>query len=229
MTPQNISLKCSTTFRTIKLSSEESAKLLNVCRSQRTTVTGALGAALMDATSACLPGKKPAVLATAVDLRKLYNPPMPPSLMGYHISASRMFACPYVEDRNISQLWEIARELRANIVEDLETRVPITVAGLINTQYHNPPALEHGISTTISNWGVLPFQKKYGRWTLVEAEPTCNLNYISQPAVLVTTVNGCITLTLLAPIPILNAADLEALTSRFELRIRGMLDTTPAR
>lgn len=225
ITPQNISSKCSTVLHYITLSKEESSNLVKACRSQRTTVTGALGAALVDATAECLKGDEPIVLATAVDLRKLYTPPMSPSLLSYHVSATKMFACPVVPNRSTKQLWEVARDLRALIVESLKVGLPLTIAGLISSQYNQPPVLEHGISITLSNWGVLPFVQSYGQWTLSAVQPAANLNYISQPGILVSTANGCITVSVLAPAPIISPTDLEALASRYEVRIRRLVSS----
>ena len=78
------------------VNAEAMQRLLSLARAKKTTVTGALSAAIAHATAAVLaadgaggsetPVLYPVALATAVDTRRLYQPQLPAHSLGYHVS-----------------------------------------------------------------------------------------------------------------------------------------------
>ena len=79
-----------------------------------------------------------------------------------------------------------------------------------------------GGTSSISGWGVLPFVRTYGDWTLVDARPSVNMSSFRMPVTLVSTTNGLLTVTILAPTPVYAADRLEALRSGLVRRLKTM-------
>lgn len=97
-----------TRMQRFDLDAAATQRLVRVCRQHGTTVTGALGAAIMRATADQMAGssggasvsgssdaQQPPMrtigLACGADVRKLYAPPMPPSVLAYHVSGVPTF------------------------------------------------------------------------------------------------------------------------------------------
>jgi hypothetical protein len=103
-----------TRMQRFDLDAETTQRLVRVCRARGTTVTGALGAAIMRATADQMnvgggggggdngssgsggdedtdAHKHTIGLACGADVRKLYAPPMPPSVLAYHVSGVPTF------------------------------------------------------------------------------------------------------------------------------------------
>lgn len=79
-----------------------------------------------------------------------------------------------------------------------------------------------GGTSSISGWGVLPFTPTYGEWTLVDARPSVNMASFRMPVTLVSTTNGLLTVTILAPTPVYAADKLEALRAGLVQRLETM-------
>ena len=77
-------------------------------------------------------------------------------------------------------------------------------------------------STSISSWGVLPFKPTYGSWSLVTARPSVNMSHGRLPITLVSTVNGELTVTILAPSPAYSHESLDAIRAGLVERLSYM-------
>ena len=126
----------------VTLTAEESNLLLQQCRKAGTTITGALGAVMLQAAADVIGSvnsdstSSPITvsLSCAADTRKLYSPPMGIDVIAYHVAGVPIFArdlTPNDLPGASSQLWETAIQFKRTIEEAIAVEYPLATAGFM--------------------------------------------------------------------------------------------------
>jgi hypothetical protein len=165
------------------LSEEETAALRRHCREQKTTVQGALSAALMQAVAKELCETKKlrrvAVDNTATyDVRALLDTGVDDS-MGTFVSATISFhyAGPSVG------FWDLAREVRREIAHNVNSGLVFTmirIQTMMSSKAKSPEQLRGQVdkfrkpATFVTNMGLLDYPRKVGPW--IRESQTCVLS-----------------------------------------------------
>ena len=102
-----------------ELAPAELARLLTACKRERTTVTGALGAALLVALREEQRRARSVILT--FDARRMLEPPVGPDEVG--LFAGVAVSTQRIDDR--ARLWPLAREVRADLREAIARREPL--------------------------------------------------------------------------------------------------------
>lgn len=228
ISPIEMSRACSTMVNYLDFDQDETRKLLHVCRQHSTTITGALAAAIADSVGGMAAADGDFVaLGCGLDMRPLYSPKLSPNVLCYQVGGTSILWRKHQAQRSSMELWTMARQFRQEIVQSIDSGNSLAVTSLIaDLTYNSPPTFDMKISASLSNWGVLPFQTtKYGPWGITDARPAVNMAYLRLPVFLATTACEKLTVTLLAPHPAYDRADIQNLLQAVNVRIRAMLTT----
>ncbi|MEK6290182.1 MAG: hypothetical protein V4793_02150 [Paraburkholderia tropica] len=191
--------------RRLRLPRELSTRLVQRAREERTTVHGALCSAFVTAGRSLLPAwrHESVVLHSPVDLRRLWRKQHD---FGFFLTSTRATIEPSLN----SSTWEFARE----VLRRLDPEGARHAAGLRVRQYKallssgmsakdamKPPGAEQAPDLGITNLGVLPGTSKSGRFRLSKLwGPLARGRNPSYPTVAVSTIDGCIHLTMMSDV-----------------------------
>lgn len=219
-----------TRVQSFEIDAETTQALLQSARNAHTTLTGVISAAGMQATADVIAVLEPPsthelkiAIACGADTRKLYNQPIPSSILGYHVSGVPTFAhtltpdpaytAAAIEDTTgnpspaiQAQMWETAVSMRAQIQTSLAGRYPLAIAGYIGFiwgSYLDPNAkpTPKPFTLSLTNWGQTPFHAEYGSGSsslrLLAVRPAVNMAYTTYPILIASTASGKLTISLL--------------------------------
>lgn len=234
-----LAAESTTRIQRFTLDEETTNMLLQACRKAKTTITGAISAAVMQAcadviastkgtqgvTGVSSTGELKIGIACGADTRKLYQRPIPSNLLAYHVSGVPMFArtirpsstlATQDKDALLKQLWDTSVDMRSHIQQALAHGYPLTIAGLVggiwasNLKPKAQPAPKP-FTVSLTNWGITPFQQSYGpNLRLVAMEPAVSMGHTTYPVVIASSAAGSLTVSVLTTREVIREAHAEA-------------------
>ena len=216
--PQNdLAKHCHTEATYVTLNKEQTEKLTEKCHRVGVTVTSAIGSAILCAAATLVSDQSAAHLAFAIaaDTRRRCLPPIPNHDLSYQVSGILLFATPAAGTPTTSDgMWQLARTFAHHIKTSIDANQILITGKFIGKMYEkNLESVNIADAPTsgISNWGVLPFVEQYGKWKLVAMTPLSNMIRLPMPMALVQTVNGALTISFFAAVPLTLSSTLEKL------------------
>ncbi|UJR11506.1 hypothetical protein I4U23_015687 [Adineta vaga] len=185
-----------------RLNKQQTKKLMEKCRQESVTVTSAVSTAILCSASTLVSvdnnQETQLVLAIAADTRRRYVPPMPNHDLSYQVSGTMAYALPTNNTPTVPQgMWQLAKVFGHHVKASVDAGQTLALAMIMGILYQKslgPPNLAAVPTCGISNWGLLPFQERYGQWELTEMTPFVNMIRAPMPFLLVQTVNGVLTI-----------------------------------
>jgi hypothetical protein len=214
------------------LNKEETQKLVEKCRQEGVTVTSAVSSAILyvASTLVSVEGDQATqlILAIAADTRRRCVPPLPNHDLSYQVSGTMAFT---MSTRDIlttpKGMWRLAKTFGHHVktsVDAVQTLALGMIMGKLYQKNLGPPNLAEMLTCGISNWGLLPFCERYGRWELVAMTPLGNMIRVATPITLVQTVNGLLTIGHSGAAPIIAPSTLENLRDGTMHNLRQMIE-----
>ncbi|UJR12767.1 hypothetical protein I4U23_016941 [Adineta vaga] len=221
-----------TGFASYSLTKEETQKLLEKCRSESVTMTSAISSAILSAitTSVSMANEQTTqlTLAFAADIRRRCIPPVPNHDLSYQVSEIITFKH---STRDISatlkDMWKLATTIGHHLKTSIDAGQMFVLGRFMGMFYQRNIGsinLENFPTCEISNWGVLPFREKYGKWNLEAMTPFSSMIRSPIPFVLIYTVNGVLTIVYHGSSPIISVSVLETLCNSTINNIRKMME-----
>ena len=210
------------------LTKEETQKLFENCHREGVTVTSAISSAILCAVSTLVDNKSGnLVYAIAADVRRRYIPPMPNYLLSCQIAAVDPFSMAVSDVPTMPQdTWKLAKIVGEHIKTSINAG-RIFGAGMIMGKVYErslgPVNLSGCPTCGISNWGLLSFQERYGKWKLTGMTYFGNVVRLPMPMAVVYTVNGVLSIAYSMPIPIFSSSTLEKLHNGTMENVRQLL------
>jgi len=207
---------------------EESARLLQACRENGTSVTAAVAIAMLDAmadvsnTLENTISPRNFVTQIAADLRRHYSQPIDKEHLFYHAACTAPMKLYTMGNLSSSEMWEEARVGRKHVIESSKRGDAKGAAQLLGSilgfEEYIPPC-----TATLTSWGKLPIQATYGPWTLGAHRPcvnTCNSKLVM---VICTTVQNKTNLAFVANSNVSNDKVLELVKMRTYEKLLTMM------
>jgi hypothetical protein len=175
------------------------------------------------------------LLSVTSSLRHRYADPVPTEQLGVHISGvdpSLVFSKDVSSRQSPSDLWEAARELRAQLREamrpgrDAHWLLAYATGAAITLQLRVPQLDLCSILVTDS--APFPTPDRIGVYRLREVRPLNNGRAHSYPYVIVSKSPAGLLLSLFAPVPAFAVEDLEAVLEGATERLRAALRAEPS-
>jgi len=237
LTPSTLVATGTTLIRYTELSRTDSEQLLARCKEMKTTLTGAMGAAILHATAVTIAeiegddSQRPykISLSCGADTRKFYTPSLSRDVLAFHVSGVPTYAVSLLSKiPQPESLWALANGYRENITDSLKHEYPLAIAEYIGKIWSNsldPAAsvIPKPITLSLTNWGALPLQKSYGNLRLVHLFPAVNLSHLAFPCVITNTVSGKLTITVLTHSTAINPEHNELLIKNIQQVLSKML------
>ena len=223
---------CHTEVSYGSLNKEETQKLTEKCRREGVTVTAAISSAILCVSSTLLNnGADQAARLTftiAADTRRRCIPPLPNHDLSYQVSGVIPFT---MSPRDVSTtsegMWQIARNFRHHLKTSIDAGHVLALGMIMGKSYQmilGPINLAEFPTCGISNWGLLPFCERYGKWELAMMTPFCNTTRFGMPMNLIQTVNGVLTIGHLGAAPLITPSTLEKLRDGTMQNLRQMIE-----
>lgn len=239
----------STRVQRVTFSAAESQRLLEACRSARTTITGALAAAILRASATVIrdfavPMSSPAkdsssddsasqlAMSCGIDTRKLYDAPVGESVLSYHVSGLPLFLKSFegVLNASTAELWIMASEYKKTITDAIACEYPLALSGFIGKIWaanldEDAPPVPKRLSASLTNWGALPFT--LGEYSpsikLLAALPVVNNSNMVVPNFIASSVSNELSVTLLTHVPCVSSHHADALLAEFRKCLAAMI------
>jgi hypothetical protein len=231
-----------TLIRYLEIGKDESQALLERCREHGTTLTGALGSAILQATADTIgelavetrvaedaSSAYNVSLSCGADTRKLYTPKLASDVLSYHVSGVPTFAIALTPHHSPPEaLWKLAQDYRQTITDCLKVEYPLAIAGYIGKIWANSLDAAASVEAkpmtlSLTNWGALALQESYGELRLLNLFPAVNLSHSAFPCVIAQSTAGSLTITVLTHSNIIDPDHAQLLLDNIHKVIRDML------
>ncbi len=209
-----------------KLDSELTARLLDVCRQQKTTIQGALGAAMLLAVAEktnLFQGKNHYLsFQSAVNLR----PRLKPKISNEHLTLMASFINTFHNLRENNTFWDLARDIKQKLEKGLASadafKFMLASKTLLQFMLKNP--YKSPLSASLTNIGRINIPHNYGQIELEE------ISFVAAQAAFggtfttaVSTFRGQMVLNIMFSQPSMSTETAETLASDMISIIRGSL------
>lgn len=203
------------------LDKEETRKLIEKCHREGVTMTSAISSAMLCVASTLINNNNNGDQAThltqaiGADTRRRCIPPIPNHDLSYQVSGVLAFTMPARHVPTTTKgMWELAKIYGNHLKTSIDAGQILALATIMGKIYQkNLESFNIAELPTcgISNWGSLPFSEHYGKWELLKMTPLGNMSRLPMPMALVQTVNGVLTISYFAPVPVFPPSILEKL------------------
>jgi hypothetical protein len=167
-------------------------------------------------------------IACGADTRKMYDQPIGPDELGYHVSGIPFFSAAIQAFSPPATLWKRAIDYRALIRDALSAEYPLAVSGFVSQIW--AAALDSAtvpapkpFTVSLTNWGQVAVKEQYGKLRVTGFYPLVNMSHAAYPVFIATTAGGKTTITLLTTIGAVDQALAHRLLQRTVALIREML------
>jgi len=201
------------------LNKEETQKLMEKCHREGVTMTSAISSAIISVTSTVVSASgdqaTQLMLAIAADSRRRCVPPVPNHDLSYQVSGILSFTMPPRDVPTTPEgMWQLAKTFGHHVKTSIAAGQILALGMIMGKIYQKnlgPVNLAEMPTSGISNWGVLPFRERYGRWELVAMTPSGSMTRLAIPMTVVQTVNGVLTIGHFGGAPVISLSTLENL------------------
>jgi hypothetical protein len=223
---------CHTEVSYGSLNKEDTQKLAEKCHRESVTVTSAISAAILCVSSTLVNnGGNQAtqmLFAIAADTRRRCVPPVPNHDLSYQVSGIMSFTMP---PRNAPTtpkgMWQLAKTFGHHVKTSIDAGQILAIGTMMGKLYQKNMGsvnLAEFPTCGISNWGVLPFGERYGKWEFVAMTPISNMIRLAVPMSIVQTVNGVLTIAHFGAAPIVTTSTLDNLRDGTMHNLRQMIE-----
>jgi hypothetical protein len=198
------------------LNKEETRKLLEKCHHEGVTMTSIISSAILCVASTLVSDQAAQLTyAIAADTRRRCIPPVPNYDLSNQVSGVLSFTMPASGVPITPQgMWQLAKKFGHYMNMSIEARQILAIGMVMGKLYQKSIGslyLTHLPTCGISNWGLLPFRERYGKWELTAMTPFGNMIRLAMPVALVQTVNGVLTIGHFGSAPLISPSTLEKL------------------
>jgi hypothetical protein len=222
---------CHTEASYSSLSKEETQKLVDKCHREGMTVTSAVSSAIICVIPAVLnvgdDQTTHITMAIAADTRRRCIPPVPNHDLSYQVSGTMAFIMPARDTpTTLEGMWQLASTFGDHVKTAINAGQTLALGMIMGKLYQRnigPPNVAEIPTCGISNWGLLPFRDRYGKWELVAMTPFANIIRAAMPFIIIQTVNGILTIGYIGSAPIIPPSTLENLRNSTMHNLRQMI------
>jgi len=199
-----------------EIQSDSMASMIQNCRNNGTTVTGAVAASIADAFAATKraidPQIKHSICTTmlAADIRKYYKKPLNTNVLGFHVTST--LPAPIKSDGagKLNDLWSHAKYFRGKIDESVNLKFPLWLEPLTRYMFRKPPGFKHSPTVFYTNWGVSPIKPSYGKdWQVCNVTPAITTTGLRTVVVITLYFDKRMCVATYAPVPTFSQDDLK--------------------
>ncbi len=216
-------------FRRIVMSESNTLALVDRCRSEKVSLSGVLSAVVMLAAARSIPpAEEPkfVALTSAANTRRLYNPPMPDSVLGYHVSGLPAFGVK-VNSAKFG-IFEQAATYSAQMRGAVEAEYPLAMSGFMGIvwsallhQTAKRPQLP--MTCSFTSWGRTAVRSRYGGITVRNMFPLISMGFNTYPMLVSHTAADKLSVTVMTSQEIVAEADAAALARNVESLIGELI------
>lgn len=123
-------------------------------------------------------------------------------------------------------MWQLAKMFQNHLKTSIDAGQILAIGKIMGHLYQRnftPINLAEVATSSISNWGCLPFEEYYSKWKFVTMTPLANMIRLPMPTLLAQTINDVLTISLIGAVPVLSASVLEKLRDSTMHHFRQMI------